>query len=514
MNKKSVLMTVVMVCVLSLLVVGAAEGAVITVRADGTGDYPTIQAAINAAFNGDTVLVADGTYTGNGNRDIDFLGKAITVCSENGPENCIIDCQNSGRGFYFHNLEGPASMLEGFTITNGHVESRGGAIRLLCSSPTIRSCIFYDNSSGINGGALHCGYAGSCGLLSNPTVIDCVFIENTCYSGAGGGAVYGSSTGAEFRNCVFERNSANRCGGAVYGSSATFINCVIKNNTASEQGGGFDFWGNHATLINCTIVGNSAGTYGGGISCGYLSRPTIFNSIIWNNEAVSMPQIYLSGGNLSSSALISYTDVQDGWPGTGNIAVDPLFVNSDDNNYHLLPGSPCIDTGDPNYVAGPNEIDLDGNPRVLNGRIDMGAYEYIPPVEIGVKLTPQMLSCDSHGKWLKAHVTLPEEIYPEDIDVNTPAVANPPGVESEFIEVNEYSDGYFDVQIYFDREIFCQALSESEEGFLEVTVSGLFIDGRKFQGSDTIKLKSKLWQHRIRKDINREKTLELRKTKQ
>ena len=120
----------------------------------------------------------------------------------------------------------------------------------------------------------------------------------------------------------------------------------------------------------------------------------------------------------------------------------------------------------------------------------MGAYEYLLPVEAQLKLTPQTLSCDSKGKWVKAHVTLPEEYYPEDIDVNTPAIAEPPGVESEFIEVNEYSDGYFDVQIYFDREIFCEVLSESEDGFLEVTVTGSLTDGRKFQGSDTIKLQT------------------------
>ena len=81
--------------------------------------YPTIQSAINAAVDGDTVIVAPGTYTGLGNRNIDFLGKAITVRSENGPENCIIDCQNSGRGFYFHTSEGPNSVLDGLTITNG-----------------------------------------------------------------------------------------------------------------------------------------------------------------------------------------------------------------------------------------------------------------------------------------------------------------------------------------------------------------------------------------------------------
>ncbi|MBA7646107.1 hypothetical protein ES703_53868 [subsurface metagenome] len=86
-----------------------AEGRVIYVDDDGTAEFDNIQAAINDANDGDTVIIADGTYTGDGNRDIDFLGKAITLRSENGPENCIIDCNGSEtgyhRGFYFHNGE-------------------------------------------------------------------------------------------------------------------------------------------------------------------------------------------------------------------------------------------------------------------------------------------------------------------------------------------------------------------------------------------------------------------------
>lgn len=82
-------------------------------------DHSTIQAAIDAASGGDIVLVADGTYTGEGNKNLDFKGKAITVQSENGPESTIIDCENSGRGFYFNSEEGPNSIVSGFTITNG-----------------------------------------------------------------------------------------------------------------------------------------------------------------------------------------------------------------------------------------------------------------------------------------------------------------------------------------------------------------------------------------------------------
>jgi len=84
------------------------------------GDYPTIQAGIDAAQDGDTVLVADGTYQGVGNYDLDFLGKAITVRSANGPNRCVIDCEELGLGFYFRTDEGPDAVVQGFTIAAGH----------------------------------------------------------------------------------------------------------------------------------------------------------------------------------------------------------------------------------------------------------------------------------------------------------------------------------------------------------------------------------------------------------
>jgi hypothetical protein len=119
--------------------------------------YPTIQAAIDAAVDGDVVIVADGVYTGTGNRDIDFLGKALTVRSENGPANCIIDCQasasNKHRGFYFHTNETAASVLDGFAIQNGYAPynevcySSGGGILCQYASPTVRNCIIRDNTA-------------------------------------------------------------------------------------------------------------------------------------------------------------------------------------------------------------------------------------------------------------------------------------------------------------------------------------------------------------------------------
>ena len=106
---------IVLATCLMLLVVFSAQAAMIRVP----GDYPTIQAGIDAAADGDTVLVADGIYTGAGNKNLDFKGKAITVSAENGAESTIIDCEGAGRGFYFHSRETSESVVSGFTIKNG-----------------------------------------------------------------------------------------------------------------------------------------------------------------------------------------------------------------------------------------------------------------------------------------------------------------------------------------------------------------------------------------------------------
>ena len=122
------------------------------------GEYPTIQEGIDATVDGDTVLVADGTYTRDGNKNLDYNGKAITVKSENGADETIIDCEGDGRGFYFHSEEGLDSILEGFTIQNGSAEE-GGGIYCNSSSPTITNCTIERNTaSGFlgDGGGIFC----------------------------------------------------------------------------------------------------------------------------------------------------------------------------------------------------------------------------------------------------------------------------------------------------------------------------------------------------------------------
>jgi hypothetical protein len=301
-------------------------------------------------------------------------------------------------------------------------------------------------------------------------------------------------------------------------------------SVASSTVGSLLFGSNSNVYIrNCTVSGNKVSSIdrfgaGGGISC-YSENVSIDNSILWGNEGPEGPQIYVGG---DSNTSVSYTDVQGGqanvyvepsgvleW-GLGNIDMEPGFVESGywdanstpkdanddfwvDGDYHLLEGSACINAGDPNYEGEPGETDLDGMPRVVDGRIDMGAYEAgLPAVEVEVTVTPEMLNCASKGNWVKAHVILPEGYWPEDIDVNTPAVAEPMGAESEYMKVFDDGEGEFGVEIGFDREAFCAAGAESEDGYLDVIVRGWLLTGQPFEGTDTIKVISQRLRRRER----------------
>ena len=168
--------------------------------------YPAIQAGIRAAVNGDTVMVADGIYRGVGNKNLDFLGKGIVVMSENGPENCIIDCDGSGRGFRFHSGEDSNSVVQGFSIINGHIFYNGGGIYCNTASPTIEYCIIRNNyaRNGYGGGI----YVNNC----SPTIIGCTIYGNityypTGYGGLGGG-IYAANSDMTVNSCIIAYNGA------------------------------------------------------------------------------------------------------------------------------------------------------------------------------------------------------------------------------------------------------------------------------------------------------------------
>ncbi|MFC1783520.1 right-handed parallel beta-helix repeat-containing protein, partial [Planctomycetota bacterium] len=380
-------------------------------------EYNTIQAAIDASENGDCVMAADGIYTGKGNRDIDFKGKAITVRSDNGPDNCIIDANGTSgdqhRGFYFHTGEGSNSILEGFTITDGYgpeenvggyLRSVGGAIFCSNSSPRIINCIITDNRSGYGGGGIMC-MDNSCPTIdkcqvinniankfgggifcydnSNATISNCLLrgniISGTSYSGGGGICCHVSHL--MIINCLFLENLANDGGGIRNALSNTrLINCIFRSNTARVYGGGFYDSNtgiqNFAMMFNCTFNGNTAGQNGGGVYCGN-SKIKIFNSIVWGNTP---EEIYPN----QSYTIVQYSNVQGGWTGEGNINQDPVFFDTDNGNYHLCPSSPCIEAGTNTPDGGLPLTDFEGNNRMIDGDedgqvvVDMGAYEYVP----------------------------------------------------------------------------------------------------------------------------------------
>ncbi len=192
--------------------VSVAPAKIYVVYPDGSGDFPTIGEAISAAASGDVIELGDGEYIGSGNRDLDFRGKAITVRSQGrDPERCTIDCQGADlephRAFTFLRGEGSFSILEGVTITNAY-ETFGGAVTCLFSSPTIRNCIFRNNTA-----QNHRGGGILCYQEASPMVIDCEFLQNSATCGGAVSTCFGSSPA--FLRCTFAGNRAE-LGGGVY----------------------------------------------------------------------------------------------------------------------------------------------------------------------------------------------------------------------------------------------------------------------------------------------------------
>jgi len=169
-------------------------------------------------------------------------------------------------------------------------------------------------------------------------------------------------------------------------SSPTITNCMFTVNSAEGGGGGmYNLFYDNANITNCTFSGNSA-SYGGGMFNDH-SNPTLTNCIFWTDIAPTGAEIY---NDSDSSANVSYSDVEGGWPGGGNIDADPLFADAD---LRLPAESPCIDVGDNSAVPGWVVTDLDGNPRIIGLAVDMGAFEapLADPVQLLERLAQQVI---------------------------------------------------------------------------------------------------------------------------
>ena len=381
-------------------------------NADGTSwetAKETIQAAIDLAVSNDTVLVSNGLYATGGrvvhgtltNRVV--IDRPITVLSANGPESTIIN----GAGPMFVNAMrcvyiGTNAVLSGFTLTGGTTRCEQDTLGLEYSgggawceeNGKLTNCILSGNAAGEGGGGgVYGGTLFNCTLRNNSmrlgdrsggggaafsTLNNCTLTDNQGWFNGGGAYACtldncillgnsaidgGGAHGSTLYNCTLLGNSSWFSGGGA--AACTLNNCILVGNSSYDSGGG----ASHCNLYNCIVVGNRVTGYdpeygvpsiGGGV--GYS---TLRNCIIYGNSATNGPNHF--------GCEISFSCTTPDPGGMGNITNEPQFVDAAAGNYRLSTNSPCIDRGANFYVQ--SATDLDGNPRIMNGGVDMGAYE-------------------------------------------------------------------------------------------------------------------------------------------
>jgi len=313
--------------------------------------FQTIQAAIDAAAPGDTIIVAAGTYR----ESLSWTTKDLTIQGA-GVGRSIIDPSAASGGPGGRCLSTwyrtAASKIEGFTFQGGQADPGAGMYNAY-SSPTVVNCAFTGNSAGSS------GYAGGMfnTAFSSPTITNCTFTGNQALEG---GAMYNyDNSNPMLTNCTFT------------GNFVWWYGAAVRNYAYSNP-----------TLTNCTITSNTAIYAGGGIYNEY-SSPTLTNCILWGNAGGGMDNHYYN-----NYPTLSHTDSQNfanaAPDGNGNFNADPRFVDAANGDLHLLSNSPCINRGDDAVVTAPpfpadsngTPLDLDGNSRLHSLHVDLGAYEY------------------------------------------------------------------------------------------------------------------------------------------
>ena len=485
------------------------------------------------------------TFSSNIAKDGDGGGMCNLLYSSPEVTDCTFignSCDNGGGGM--KNSNGCIATLRNCTFSGNHSDEYGGGVSNFANDSILIDCIFSENSAEDCGGGMGNRHG------SSPTLTNCTFSENSAIEGGG---VHSEESSLSLTNCTFISNSSGDSGGGMrneYVSNLQLTGCVFTGNSAEDEGGGLSNNVTVSTIIDCTFIGNSA-PGGGGLNLDNEIGSTLTNCIfsgnraedgggIWGeDENVTMTNCTFSGnsadnggggicmdeniqltncifwGNVahgsmdesaqiwmrnSVSTIINYSCIQGwtgGWEGEGNFDVDPLFIDADglddiagteDDNLRLLPWSPCIDAGD-NSVIEPNSTDLDGNPRIINGIVDMGAYEAPASIEADVHIVPRVINRNNHLKRVMAIMRLPEGVGRHDI------------ADEPFELYAANLDGE-PIQAIWQRVIGCRrrasvfALFDKTElmdlvsgnGPVELTVTGKLKSGQYIYGSDTVRI--------------------------
>ena len=347
--------------------------------ADWASAKATIQAGIETQeYDGGIVWVNEGTYALTNEIYVD---RAVVVRSVDGPGRCIVDGQGKANCFSLCDVD---CVVSGFTITNGYSFYGGAGVACGGSGPLVTNCVitgnkaeyYYGFGGGMTGGTLKdClitgNYAYIGGGLFGVRAEGCIIAGNTAEDGGGVEGARMTSDGAYLKNCIISDNIASGYSGGGM-MRATAVNCLISGNVSAAYGGGVY----ESSLYNCTVVSNTAALSGGGV-CDredHLNWPldpdygVAYNCVVWGNNAPRNKDLFVFRGeyNCAPDADHCYE---------GNTTNAPIFVDADHGDYRLMAGSPCINAGSNDCAVG--AVDLNGYPRVVLGRVDLGAYEYV-----------------------------------------------------------------------------------------------------------------------------------------
>jgi parallel beta-helix repeat protein len=414
-------------------------------------NFPTIQDAIRGAVNGDMIVVRAGTYTENINFQgkavvlrsekgplrtvIDGTQKGTVVVFENNEDNNSViegftitngrDGITGGGGIQ---AIGASPMIRNNRISNNHSDSRGGGVYINGNQNTaiVENNRISNNYAIIEGGGICCysGYpeivgnlignnsAGSGGgayLHSSHTRFIYNRIEDNLAINSGGGLYHINHSTAVFDRNVVVRNSCGSSGGGLYfcnKSHVTIVNNVIAANTSYWKGGGIFLDDSNPTVTNNTLFGNQAAETssgkGGGIFCRNGCSPELHNLILWGNVAIEGPEIWIGSDGTAQhcNSVIGHSDVEKGqasvfvesgsgmiW-GPGMIDTLPGFHDCGNLDFHLTWSSACRDTGDNSAPGLPLLADMEGDPRIVSGCVDIGADEYEFHLYAGNEVVP------------------------------------------------------------------------------------------------------------------------------